>query len=396
MRYSFLVMIVLAGAATLACAQIPGGAGGSGDYGLTPDEMAESLAGQPTLTEGIPIEELIRSAIDIDETRGEGLLRTPDGALVVTTTPSKMKVIEQLVAAMDEVPPQVSIEARFVDINTSHMRQIAVEFPAIDNLLDANRHWDVETTTDFGVGPQDIGLQSGTAEYSEGGIDSAYTQATITRLEHLHIEALLTAIEKDTTANTLSAPRVTTTSGSAAFMTLRYVTYLPEAESSERITFLTDPDNPNRRWSGVGPYGQRIATVPTELEPVETGISLTVTPTVSADRRTITLDLQPQVTSLQDGQAFGEDEDTILLFPRVTENLETIAIVGDGDTLVVGGSVREREEHVVRAVPLLGRIPGLRWLFRREHDSVESRSLLIFVTAEILTPAGEPWRAVAQ
>jgi type IV pilus assembly protein PilQ len=70
--------------------------------------------------------------------------------------------------------------------------------------------------------------------------------------------------------------------------------------------------------------------------------------------------------------------------PIDTQEAHTQVQVNDGATTVIGGIFVSREQASSDSVPLLGRIPILKWLFRRDLVSDESRELLIFITPRIL------------
>ena len=70
----------------------------------------------------------------------------------------------------------------------------------------------------------------------------------------------------------------------------------------------------------------------------------------------------------------------------VTE-VQTQAIVGDGQTLVLGGLFQMETVDQVEKVPLLGDIPYLGRLFRHDIDDIEKREILIFITPKIISEA---------
>ncbi len=66
--------------------------------------------------------------------------------------------------------------------------------------------------------------------------------------------------------------------------------------------------------------------------------------------------------------------------------------VFDGQTVVLGGLIREDVQKIEDKVPLLGDIPLLGRLFRSSVDQHLKRNLVIFVSARLINPAGEPVR----
>jgi general secretion pathway protein D len=123
-----------------------------------------------------------------------------------------------------------------------------------------------------------------------------------------------------------------------------------------------------------------------------------VTPTVGADGYTINLTLIPQVTDFLGFINYGN---TIIsgnisvpndikqpLFS--TRDLMTSVEIWDGQTVVLGGLIREDLQKIDDKIPFLGDIPALGRLFRSKVTQRTKRNLLIFVTARLIDPAGNP------
>jgi general secretion pathway protein D len=71
-------------------------------------------------------------------------------------------------------------------------------------------------------------------------------------------------------------------------------------------------------------------------------------------------------------------------------SVETEVSIYDGQTVVLGGLMREDVQKVQDKVPILGDIPLAGRLFRTNADQHIKRNLLMFVTAQLLDPAGQP------
>jgi type II secretory pathway component GspD/PulD (secretin) len=68
--------------------------------------------------------------------------------------------------------------------------------------------------------------------------------------------------------------------------------------------------------------------------------------------------------------------------------LETTVVIEDGQTAMLGGLMKETSSMTVTKVPLLGSLPFIGSLFRKENESIERSNLLIFVTAHLVKPSG--------
>ena len=71
-------------------------------------------------------------------------------------------------------------------------------------------------------------------------------------------------------------------------------------------------------------------------------------------------------------------------------DISTKVTIWDGATLIMGWLTREEVKKVNDRIPVLGDIPLLGKLFRSKGESAQKRNLLIFVTANLLSPGGSP------
>ena len=134
----------------------------------------------------------------------------------------------------------------------------------------------------------------------------------------------------------------------------------------------------------------------------ETGVILNVTPTVGPDGYTIDLVMAPEVAELVDWIQYGSAIEIPSEFglqiwtynmPQpvfTSRNVTTSIVIWDGQTVVMGGLIREELTTIKDKVPILGDIPLLGWLFRSEGSYSRKKNLLIFVTARLVDPAGRP------
>ncbi len=133
------------------------------------------------------------------------------------------------------------------------------------------------------------------------------------------------------------------------------------------------------------------------------GVEMSVTPNVESDD-TISLILEPRVTEFEGFVEYGGPSvaiagDTTVTVPAgffqpifSTREMSTEVTVFDGATIVMGGLTRDEIKSVNDKVPVLGDIPGLGRLFRSEGETRQKRNLLIFVTANLVSPGGSPAR----
>ena len=107
------------------------------------------------------------------------------------------------------------------------------------------------------------------------------------------------------------------------------------------------------------------------------GISLTVTPQVNEGDKVL-LNISQEVSSLSDGVAGSAD-----LITNQSE-ISTQVLASDGQTIVLGGLIREDIQDSEQRVPILGRIPILGHLFKFQSTDYRKSNLMVFLRAQII------------
>jgi general secretion pathway protein D len=141
--------------------------------------------------------------------------------------------------------------------------------------------------------------------------------------------------------------------------------------------------------------------VPEDFETRNLGVELTVTPTVEPNDK-INLSLVPRVTEFEGYVSYGGPNiavtgETTIQSPSgyfqpifSTRMVETEVTVFDGATVVLGGLTREEVKQYKEKIPILGDIPFIGRLFRSEGETSQKLNLIIFVTANLISPGGSP------
>jgi general secretion pathway protein D len=113
----------------------------------------------------------------------------------------------------------------------------------------------------------------------------------------------------------------------------------------------------------------------------DVGIELKMTPQISHGR-TVRLELEIKLSAFA-----GEAE----VGAVVTTNREatTTVVADDGQTIVIGGLIRDDSQASQTGVPCVGNAPLIGWAFRQETKSNRKNNLLIFITPHILNTPGD-------
>lgn len=277
-------------------------------------------------------------------------------ALVVRGEPSLMQEAEQIVAALDVRRAQVMIEAAIVEISDEMGRDLGVQLAAGDesggstpvvgtNFGNVGRSLgDVLTAilSDSVIAPAVGGITIGAGERNENGVSWG---------------VLLQALSTSTAANLLSTPSIITLDNQESEITV-----------GQNVPFRTGQYTANADGA-TNPF--------TTIERRDVGLTLKVTPTISADGL-VRLEVEQTTESVADSIENASD---IVTNKR---EIKTTVLADDGETIVLGGLIREDTQVTKSKVPLLGDIPFLGRLFSSESTSRVKRNLLVFLKPTIM------------
>ena len=234
-----------------------------------------------------------------------------------------------------------------------------------------------------------------------GGVSLGSTAAALANITgfvgEFDVTAAIRALSQKQGSDLLSSPKVTVLSGNPANIVVaqefRYPQSYGEIQSQVGSSSGT----------GTGGAGVTItAGTPQQFTARNVGVEMKVTPTVEEDDYSISLDLNPKVTEFEGFVEYGGPSIAISSGTTVTvppgfyqpifsvREITTKVTIWDGATLVMGGLTREEVKKVNDKVPFFGDIPLVGRLFRSKGESSQKRNLLIFVTANLVSPGGSP------
>ena len=321
---------------------------------MTAKEAAQPLVDRVFYIRNLQVTELMTSLRQYLSPRGKMQMSQGSNALIVRDTETQVEVMKQLVDGLDLAVPQVQIEARIVEADTTYSRSLGVQ-------------WGIQNVNQLGNG--------GVANFKTGVVGPFGNQAsdflvnlpatvgglvatpgvgfTIGRTDGALLDVRLSAGELLGLSKVIAAPKVTTLDKREA-----------KIAQGESIPFQT------------------------------TSLQGTQTTFVDAN---LELNVTPQITS-RDPKEIGKQ---IMLKVRATRNAvgarsnpagpsidrreaTTQVIIRDGETMVIGGVFIDTQNNSVAGIPYLSRIPVLGWLFKQKTESVAKQELLIFLTPSIV------------
>jgi len=300
------------------------------------------------------------------------------GALVTTNTADNLRLVEQLLSQLDVTPVQVLIEARFLEVNMTEFEHLAVESVLTGDASLTKTGARDKTTR--GPGHQIAsggGFKFPTLAREGEGLNLTL-QGVLTGTQ---FESVLHLLEETKKTKTLSAPRVTALNNQSALIRVVDEFRYPTQYEVTRVQFDINGDGD---FDDAGET--EFVNVPKDIKKRDVGILLHVTPSVGKDRKTITLVLAPEVSTFSQFRDLGGGTTV----PEFTSSqLTTSVVIEDGQTVVLGGLMKDTTDQTVTKVPVLGDLPVVGNLFRQKSTSSSRKNLLIFITARILAPRGE-------
>jgi general secretion pathway protein D len=319
-----------------------GGAGSSGAGGQ-PGEMTGGEAPSATAQQmGAPMQGGGATAAQAAQ---------PPNLLVLVGTAREVLRALELLRKVDVKQPQVIIEAKVMDISEASLKSLGLNWNILQsgniNTLDrsANRLPLPDSTTNT---PNQQGV--GFNRDGQLGLDFTIVKKPI------DFSVTLNALAEDRRNRLLANPRVATLDGRPATI------------------FIGDEVNYVKLIQQT-PQGANVQT-----DSVQAGIILRVLPRVHEDN-SITLHIQPEVSVIT---GFLEVPGGGRLPQLARRNTDTTIRVNNGETVVIGGLIREADIKTIQKVPLLGDLPFLGYLFRRTSTSRDKSEIMISLTVRVM------------
>ena len=313
------------------------------------------------------------SGSSVLSSRGSVAVDERTNTLLLADTADSIDAVRKLVATLDIPVKQVLIESRLVIVNDDFERDLGVRAG-----LTANR----------GNGNNGLFTTSGTAASTDTALSSALTNLA-GKGGTVYPVGVPTGVNAPQRYN-VNLP-VSNPAGSLAFMLLGsdYIVDLElsaaqaegrgEVVSSPRIVTANQKEATIEQGTEI-PYQQSASSGATTISFKKAVLSLKVTPLITPDNRII-LDLA--VTKDSVGTVVVTSGGVNV--PSIdTRTLTTRVMVGDGETVVLGGILETTRRDTDNKVPFLGDIPVLGHLFKSTIRVNNKDELLIFVTPKIL------------
>lgn len=241
-------------------------------------------------------------------------------SIVVLDIPEVIAQVENYILQADQAPRQVLIEARVLEVELTDDMVHGINFGAI-------------------LGG-DLSINSaGLAEPVVGNLNPIF----YAQVDGSKVKSLIDLLETTTDAKTLASPRVQVINGQNARIQVGQQLGFTVATVTQTSTIQ-------------------------DIQFLETGVVLSVTPTISRDNR-ILMEVKPEVSD-------GEINPDTLLPEEETREVETSVLLDNHQGVVIGGLIQEKDRTVIKKLPWLGDVKHIGKLFQR-REAVRSRSEII-------------------
>ncbi len=261
---------------------------------------------------------------------------TPDeirNALIIESTPSDYKIIQGILKKLDIMPRQVLIQATIAEITLDSTTKFGLEYA-------------------FGQGAGALGagfmatVGSAGLQYSIGVTNKWYAE--------------LNALATKGRLNVISSPHVLASDNQEA-----------KIDVSREIPLA----------SGTTNVSSGTTLSETTIEYRDTGVILSVTPHIN-ERGLVTMDISEEVSNYDGNIPVGKKGDEYPTFSKRV--VKTTLTVGHGQTIAIGGLIRDREKEETRGLPCLIDVPVIKYLTGSWEKSTEKIELIVLITPRVV------------
>jgi general secretion pathway protein D len=295
----------------------------------------------------------------IETTLFEGQIKvSPDkttNSLVITASPADFGTIQRVINKLDIPRDQIYVEVIIMEMSMQRNSDYTANVLLPGGTVVAPTSDLYKLLTNPTDVPNGLVLQF----QSEAGRSITIpTGGTSTSIKVPNLAALIKAIQTYSAGNVLATPQLMTLDNTEATF-----------DSTDKIPV------PQINNAGLG-----IQTVSVSQQSVP--LTIKIKPQLNKISNFIKLDIKAKVSDVVNRALPKAVQDQA--FSTIERSADTSVMVADGDTVVLGGLIRDKSSEVINKVPLLGDIPILGWLFKSRSASIEKSNLMLFITPKIM------------
>ncbi len=270
--------------------------------------------------------------------------------LIISDLPENLKIIDEVIQQLDKPEKQIQIEVRLVEVLAGGEKQLGLKWPTSvsASVMGAETTAPITNTNEGGASGQQT-ILSAWYELPQGPEQLNLGVLTLDKLK-----ATLDILAKDMKSRLVSNPRIVTLNNHRAVIRIGTKVPVPEIQ---------------RGFAGdLYSYKEK-----------DVSMNLEVIPVVGKDNK-ISLKIHPVLQEIIGYTGEAKAPQPIISVREV----ETSVVINDGETVAIGGLVKETKNEIEDKIWLLGDIPILGYLFKHKTIKKEKKDLLIFITSKIL------------
>ena len=335
-----------------------GGLGGRRPPSASSGRSPSAASGAGTTAGGFEFEGNIRITAD-----------PATNALVVSALPQDYETLASVIEKLDIPRKQVLVEAILFEVTLERAQELGIELQGGAEVF-GDKGVLLGRTNYKNLGSVNQALATGDVSGLNaitGALGALVSQQSIVLADGTSIPAgvaLITALEGDSDINVLSAPNIMTTDNEEA-----------EIVVGKNVPFVTSRSTNETN----------LANTFSQVDRRDVGITLRITPQIT-EGNSVRLAVFQEVSALVE----TSETQTLQLGPTTTVRSATTTVVVDhGETVAIGGLISDRVSTTETGVPFLMDIPVLGWLFKSQTKRKAKVNLIILLTPQIVSDAGQ-------
>ncbi|MBI5893493.1 MAG: type II secretion system secretin GspD [Deltaproteobacteria bacterium] len=271
-------------------------------------------------------------------------------SLIIQASAKDFKTISETLKQFDKPVKQVLIDAVIAEVGLTDKTQFGIQWSII-GAFDNNKV----------ITQQNTGVISATIDTGVSATTTLSSGLSALISDKHKFFAAIQAFTGEDTVNVLSNPHIMVKNNEKAYINVGEDKPIATSTTTSTTTGTTQ-----------------------NIEYRKTGVILTVTPQIS-EGGTVLLNIKEEVTSSGAGATVAEKS-----YPSFSTKLaETSVIVSSGQTIIIGGLIKEENTKNYSGIPLLSKIPILGYLFRNTTDKIDKTELVLFITPHVVNSPEE-------
>ena len=260
-------------------------------------------------------------------------------SIVLMGPSNEIDYVKALLKELDKEKSQVYVQAKIIELNDTLVDEIGVKYGIFGGTAGSN-----------GLATISSGLNGGSPVLSTPGLDLKIPNIT----SGLALGATISLLDQNDAADIVSEPSILAINNKESSI------YVGETISIQTGSSTTDG-----------------GTVNNSFKREDVGLTLKVKPRISNDNK-VTLEINTILEDVKSTKSSNGNPDT------TKKEVKTTAIVSNGESVIIGGLIEDKEEVSENDIPGLSKLPLVGGLFQHDKSSIRKRSLVIVVTPYII------------